>query len=54
MDTTFVFYPDSSSLTSSNTNYVILGENPGSKHKKALDLGIEIITEENIKPFLKI
>ena len=43
-----------SSGVSSNTNYVILGENPGSKHKKALDLGIEIITEENIKPFLKI
>ena len=43
-----------SSSVSSNTNYVILGENPGSKHKKALDLGIEIITEENIKPFLKI
>ena len=43
-----------SSGVSSQTNYVILGENPGSKHKKALDLGIKIITEENIKEFLKV
>ncbi|WP_303860612.1 NAD-dependent DNA ligase LigA [Alkalibaculum bacchi] len=31
---------------SKKTNYVLAGENPGSKYEKAVELGIEIITEE--------
>ena len=29
-----------------NTDYVLVGENPGSKYRKALDLGIEIMDED--------
>ena len=43
-----------SSGVSSNTDFVILGENPGSKYKKAVELGIELVTEDKIKNFLKV
>ena len=43
-----------SSGVSSNTDFVILGENPGSKYKKAMELGIELITEDKIKDFLNL
>ena len=43
-----------SSGVSSNTDFVILGENPGSKYKKAMELGIELVTEDEIKNFLRI
>ena len=43
-----------SSGVSSNTDFVILGENPGSKYKKAVELGIELITEDKIKNFFKV
>ncbi len=43
-----------SSSVSSNTDFVILGENPGSKYKKAVELGIELIIEDEIKNFLKV
>ena len=33
---------------SRNTDYVIVGENPGSKYEKAMELGIEIIDEERL------
>lgn len=33
---------------SRNTDYVIVGENPGSKYEKAIELGIEIIDEERL------
>lgn len=33
---------------SKSTDYLIVGENPGSKHTKALELGIEIIDEERL------
>ncbi len=33
---------------SRNTDYVIVGENPGSKYEKAVELGIEIIDEERL------
>ncbi len=33
---------------SRNTDFVIVGENPGSKYEKALELGIEIIDEERL------
>lgn len=34
------------SSVSSRTDYVLVGENPGSKYRKALDLGIEIMDED--------
>lgn len=38
---------------SGKTDYVIVGESPGSKYNKALDLEIEIINEERLKEILK-
>ncbi|MFH1942046.1 MAG: NAD-dependent DNA ligase LigA [bacterium] len=35
-----------SSGVSRNTDFVLVGENPGSKYRKALDLGIEIMDED--------
>ena len=43
-----------SSGVSPNTDFVILGENPGSKYKKAMELGIELVTEDKIKKFFKL
>ena len=43
-----------SASISSKTDFLILGENPGSKLKKAQELGINVITEQNIKEFLKL
>lgn len=40
-----------SSSVSKNTNYVIIGENPGSKYEKAKKLGVKILDE---KEFLKL
>ena len=40
-----------SSSVSSKTDFVVRGENPGSKHQKAVDLGVRIITEGE---FLKL
>lgn len=37
-----------SGSVSKNTDYVIVGENPGSKYEKAVELGIEIIDEERL------
>jgi DNA ligase (NAD+) len=34
---------------SKKTSYLVLGENPGSKHDKALTLGIPILSEEELK-----
>lgn len=33
---------------SSRTSYLVLGENPGSKHEKALNLGVPILSEEGL------
>ncbi len=40
-----------SSSVSKETDYVVAGENPGSKYDKALELGVKIITEEE---FIKL
>jgi DNA ligase (NAD+) len=49
---------DVSSSVSSNIDYVIVGENPGSKYDKAQKLNLKIITEDKINeiigPFEKI
>ena len=37
---------------SKNTDYVIVGENPGSKYTRAVELDIEIINEERLKNIL--
>ena len=42
-----------SSTVSSRTDYLIAGEKPGSKLKKALDLGIEVLEEDNVLRILK-
>lgn len=41
-----------SSAVSKKTDFVIVGENPGSKHDKALELGIRIIGEEELKQLI--
>ncbi len=38
-----------SSSVSKNTDYILLGDNPGSKYKKAVSLGIKIINEDEFK-----
>jgi DNA ligase (NAD+) len=43
---------DISSQVSKNTDYVVAGENPGSKYKKAKDLGVKIIGEEEFKKLI--
>ena len=35
-------------IVSKKTDYLILGENPGSKYDKALKLGITILREDDI------
>lgn len=37
---------------SAKTNYILLGENPGSKYEKAKELGIEMISEEQLLKLL--
>ncbi|PIQ74075.1 MAG: hypothetical protein CO002_02040 [Candidatus Portnoybacteria bacterium CG_4_8_14_3_um_filter_44_10] len=41
---------DVSSSVSKNTDYVVVGKNPGSKYDKAMELGVKIIDE---KEFLR-
>ena len=43
-----------SSSISANTDYLLYGEKPGSKFKKAAELGVELVDETKIKNFLKI
>jgi len=43
---------DVSSSVSKKTDYVVAGDNPGSKYNKAKDLGVKIISEEEFKNLL--
>jgi len=42
-----------SSSVSKNTDYILLGDSPGSKYQKGLDLGIKIITEKEFEGITK-
>ncbi|MBQ1351964.1 MAG: NAD-dependent DNA ligase LigA, partial [Oscillospiraceae bacterium] len=42
-----------SGSVSKKTNYVIAGENPGSKQKKAQELGVSILTEAEFRQMLQ-
>ena len=35
------------------TSYLVAGDNPGSKIKKAADIGVNIITEEQLSELIK-
>ncbi|MDD3949480.1 MAG: NAD-dependent DNA ligase LigA, partial [Anaerolineaceae bacterium] len=41
------------SSVSKKTSYLLLGENPGSKYTKALELGIPILDEDSLKDLLQ-
>ncbi len=41
------------SSVSSKTDYLVVGDNPGSKYDKAMELGIEILDEEGFKNLIK-
>jgi DNA ligase (NAD+) len=43
---------DISSSVSKKTDYVVVGENPGSKYQKAKELGVKIVNEEGFKKLL--
>ncbi|WP_050606575.1 NAD-dependent DNA ligase LigA [Clostridium niameyense] len=42
-----------SSSVSKKTDYVLVGENPGSKYNKALELGVRVISEEEFKTMMR-
>jgi DNA ligase (NAD+) len=43
-----------SSSVSQKTDYLVCGENPGSKYQKAQKLGVKVITEEEFKKIVEI
>ena len=44
---------DISSSVSVKTNYVVAGENPGSKYEKARKLGVKIINEKEFEKLIQ-
>jgi DNA ligase (NAD+) len=42
-----------SSSVSSKTDYILLGDSPGSKYQKGLDLGVKILSEDEFKEKIK-
>jgi len=42
-----------SSSISSRTNFLVVGESPGSKLKKAVELGVKILSEKEFDKLLK-
>jgi DNA ligase (NAD+) len=40
------------SAVSKKTDYVVAGENPGSKYDKAVELGLKILTEKEFKEII--
>lgn len=44
---------NASSSVSENTDFVVTGENPGSKYEKAKKIGVKIISEKEFKELLK-
>lgn len=43
-----------SGSVSKKTDFVLVGDNPGSKYNKALDLGIKIISEDEFEKLIKV
>ncbi|WP_353272840.1 BRCT domain-containing protein [Wolbachia endosymbiont (group A) of Urophora cardui] len=41
-----------SSSVSKNTDFVVVGKDPGSKYHKALELGVKILTEEKFNKLI--
>ncbi|WP_375316111.1 BRCT domain-containing protein [Wolbachia endosymbiont (group A) of Colletes cunicularius] len=41
-----------SSSVSPKTYFLVVGEKPGSKHKKAVELGVKILTEEEFNKLI--
>jgi len=39
---------------SKKTDYLLLGENPGSKYNKALELGVQVISEDDLNKMVKL